>query len=513
MVWGGSYDHGLIWRSRWITDGAVVECREALALPAATGRAVILRRVLAVEGTASVHVQLDLRAEFGQRPMEDLQRGEDGTWRARVGDAHAAWSGGAGAAVRDGALELELELEPGRPHDLVLVLDAREEAAVPDADMAWDATEAGWRERVPDLSGTPGGRDTPLAYAVLTGLTSAGGGAAAAATTSLPERAGAGRSYDYRYAWLRDQCFAGLAVARAGPLPLLHSATRFIVERLLADGPRLAPAYTVDGGRVPAERRLDLPGYPGGTAIAGNHAGEQFQLDVFGEALLLLAQAARLDVLDADGRRAAEIACAAIEERWQEPDAGVWELEPRWYTHSRLICAAGLRAISATGPPGEPALRRLALADRLVAACADRAVHPSGRWQRAPDDERHDASLLMAAVRGAVPADDPRTLATLRAFTEELVVDGYSYRLRPDGRPLGEAEGAFLLCGYWLALAHHQQGDAVAAARSFEAARHACGSPGLYSEEFDVTQRQLRGNLPQAFVHALLLECALTGAA
>jgi GH15 family glucan-1,4-alpha-glucosidase len=31
----------------------------------------------------------------------------------------------------------------------------------------------------------------------------------------------------------------------------------------------------------------------------------------------------------------------------------------------------------------------------------------------------------------------------------------------------------------------------------------------LFSEEYDVTQRQLRGNLPQAFVHALMLEAAL----
>lgn len=30
----------------------------------------------------------------------------------------------------------------------------------------------------------------------------------------------------------------------------------------------------------------------------------------------------------------------------------------------------------------------------------------------------------------------------------------------------------------------------------------------LFAEEFDVRRRQLRGNLPQAFVHALL-ECAV----
>jgi GH15 family glucan-1,4-alpha-glucosidase len=74
---------------------------------------------------------------------------------------------------------------------------------------------------------------------------------------------------------------------------------------------------------------------------------------------------------------------------------------------------------------------------------------------------------------------------------------------------LGEAEGAFLLCGFWLALAHLQAGDHVSAARHFERNRAACGPPGLLAEEFDVRQRQLRGNLPQAFVHALLMETAV----
>jgi GH15 family glucan-1,4-alpha-glucosidase len=77
-------------------------------------------------------------------------------------------------------------------------------------------------------------------------------------------------------------------------------------------------------------------------------------------------------------------------------------------------------------------------------------------------------------------------------------------------RPLGDAEGAFLLCGFIMALAEYQQGDELAPVRYFERNRAACGPPGLFSEEYDVTQRQLRGNLPQAFVHAMLLECAVT---
>ena len=169
------------------------------------------------------------------------------------------------------------------------------------------------------------------------------------------------------------------AAPAPGAYPLLDSAVRFVSARLLADGHQLAPAYTVDGGRVPDQRRLDLPGY---------------------------------------------------------------------------------------------------------------------------------AALLVPPLRGALPADDPRTVATLRAYAAALTEDGYVYRFRHDERPLAEAEGAFLLCGFIMALAQHQQGNEVEAARWFERNRAACGPADLYAEEYDVPQRQLRGNLPQAFVHALMLECS-----
>jgi GH15 family glucan-1,4-alpha-glucosidase len=149
-----------------------------------------------------------------------------------------------------------------------------------------------------------------------------------------------------------------------------------------------------------------------------------------------------------------------------------------------------------------------ALADAILADTSAHAVHPSGRWQRSPGDAGLDAALLLPPVRGAVPAGDPRTLATLDAFLADLTQDGYAYRFRHNQQPLGDAEGAFLLCGFIVALALHQQGREIDATGWFERNRAACGSPGLYSEEYDVARRQLRGNLPQAFVHALLLECA-----
>jgi GH15 family glucan-1,4-alpha-glucosidase len=500
FVWGGHYEPGtLIWRSRWVTHDALVECREALAVPARGDAAVLLRRVIALEGEASVDAVLDLRA--------GLARADDGSWSGRAGDVPLRWTGAPQARMEDGALRARIDLRAGEQHDLVLVLGSDEPV---DPGRAWEATEAHWRERVPPLPATGAAeRDARHAYAVLEGLTGAAGGAVAAATTSLPERATAGRNYDYRYVWIRDQCYIGQAVASAGPHRLLGESVRFVRDRLLEDGDGLTPAYTAAGGRVPGERHLGLPGYPGGSDVVGNHVNEQFQLDAFGEALLLLAAAGDHDALGGEEWRAAEAAAGAIARRRHEPDAGIWELDPERWTHSRLICAAGLRAIARQAPRREQAAQWTALADAIVADAAASGLHPSGRWQRAPDDPRVDAALLLGAVRGAVAPDDPSSVATLAAVAGELTEDGYCYRYRADDRPLGTAEGAFLLCGFWLALAHLQRGDAVAAARWFERNRAACGPPGLLSEEFDVRQRQLRGNLPQAFVHALLIETAV----
>jgi hypothetical protein len=511
FVWGGFYEAGtLIWNSRWVTGSQVVECREALAYPGDPHTAVILRRVMAVDGRTRVGVVLNPLAGFGRHRMSRM-RCEAGVWTARCGPLYLRWSGTPGATARHGgALEAVLGVEDGDHHDLVLEISDRPLDAQPvDAEHAWSATAEAWHRAVPRITGTIADADALQSYAVLRGMTSGGGGMAAAATTSLPERTEAGRNYDYRYAWIRDQCYAGQAVAAVGGETLLDDSVRFVTERLLADGPQLKPAYTVTGGAVPDERDLDLPGYPGGGAKVGNRANTQFQLDVFGEALLLLAAAADCDRLDADHWRAVESAVAAIEKRGGDADAGIWELDDRLWTHSRLTCVAGLRAISAYAPSSQGA-QWSGLADRILTDTSAQCLHPSGRWQRAPGDERVDAALLLPAVRGAVPASDPRTLATLDAVLRELCLDGYTYRFRQDERPLDQAEGAFLLCGFITSLALRQQGREVEANRWFERNRAACGSPGLLAEEYDVTQRQLRGNLPQAFVHAMLLETART---
>ncbi len=509
FVWGGYYEPGtLIWRSRWVTTAQEIECREALSMPGDPHTAVVLRRVLAIDGETQVRVFFDPRAGFGRHRPQQVSR-RNGVWTARCGPLYLRWSGVPGTARRRGAGTHALITVPdGGHHDLVLEVSDRPLTGPPaDPDLAWQATETAWQQEVPALTGTIADRDACHAYAVMRGLTSAGGGMAAAATMSLPERAETGRNYDYRYAWIRDQCIAGQAVAAAGAYPLLDSAAGFVAGRLLADGPQLKPAYTVSGGPVPDERQLHVPGYPGSSAKVGNWVNKQFQLDAFGEALLLLAAAARHDRLDRDHWRAVEVAVAAISERHRDPDAGIWELGEHHWAHSRLACVAGLRAAAAVAPAGQGAAWS-GFADALLADVTADCLHPSGRWQRAPDDDRVDAALLFPALRGAMPAGDPRALATLDAVHAELGCDGYLYRYRPDERPLGAAEGAFLLCGFTMALALHQQGRETEAARWFERNRASCGPAGLLTEEYDITQRQVRGNAPQAFVHALLLESA-----
>ena len=389
-VWGGYYESGsLIWRSRWVGSSRT-ECREALAMPADPHRAVILRRIEAVDGPARVNVLLDVRAGFGRSQMTGLSRA-GGCWTGRSGRIWFRWSGAARARAGADGLVLTVRLPAEGHHDLVLELSDRPlDRPPPDPGEAWAATEETWSTVVPRCDDLIAARDARHAYAVLRGLTAGTGAMVAAATTSLPERLEGGRNYDYRYAWIRDQCYAGLAVAAHGPHPLLAGTVRFLTERILADGPDLMPAYTVTGQPIPNERGLRLRGYPGGTTRAGNRVAGQFQLDGLGECLELFAAAARLDLLAEENWQAAAVAAAAIEKRWSEPDAGIWEL-------------------------GESALDALPPGVRVRAAVAGRRGRRAARRSRAPAGGPVERAGRFAAgqPRRCGPSDGP--LAALTA--------------------------------------------------------------------------------------------------
>ena len=509
FVWGGSYEDGtLIWRNRWTTPDATIECREALAFPGEPGKVTVLRRVEQVEGDAPVQVHFAPRWDYGRRKPQELRLDEDGRWHAKLGGLHMRLTGLPTArADSDSALHATLRPGNGEHHDLVLEISEQPLGEPTDPVRMWQATEDSWAAEVPYFENTLAPGDVQHSYAVLRGLTSRSGAMVAAASTSLPERARGGGDFDYRFAWIRDMAYIGQGIAAHGAHPLLESARRFVSERILEDGPKLRPAYTVLGEELPEQQVLPLRGYPGGTDRIGNQVRDNFQLDSFGEALLLLAAADENGLLDTTGHRAITVAADVIAQQWQEPDTGVWELDRRHWTHSRLICVAGLRAV-AKRESGERAAQWSELADRIMASTAQTGLHPSGRWQRSPEDPGVDAALLLPPLRGALPVDDPRSMATLQAVRTELSADGHVYRFRHDARKLSDSEGAFLLCGFMTAMAEHQAGLERAALRRFERNRAACGPPGLYTEEYDVVQRQLRGNIPQAFVHGMMVEAA-----
>jgi GH15 family glucan-1,4-alpha-glucosidase len=514
---GGYYEEGtLIWRQRWVTNHGVVECRQALAYPGRPDRAVILRRVAALDGEVALSAVLALAGDYGRQTNGPWHRdGPGDPWETEVDGIHARWMGAPHATpvqMADGpAVHLDFRLGNGETHDFVLELQQGpfETGHHPEPEDLWRQTTVSWAESVPQCREIPAGRDVRQSFATLRGLTDAHGATVAAVTTALPERAEAGRNYDYRYGWIRDICYIGHAGAAVeGRKAVLDDAVRWVCARILADGVATAPAYRGDGSPVPEPLSLGLLGYPGGSDIVGNRVRHQFQLDLFGEVLLLLANAASQDRLDADGWDAAEVAIRAIGERSEEKEHGIWEIGPDHWTHSRLICVAGLRAIAEHAPASRHVTRALSLADQLLSSADRSALHPSGRWQRSPGDARVDASLLLSEIRGAVAADDPRSVATRHAVIEDLCEDDYIYRYAEPGEALGKNEGAFLICNFWMALAYLGCGETTKGVQYFERTRASCSSSGLFSEEYDVAQRQLRGNLPQSFVHALLIETA-----
>ncbi|PBC80236.1 hypothetical protein SAMN05216511_7179 [Streptomyces sp. KS_16] len=203
FVPGGAYEEGsLIWRSRWVTRTGIVECRDALAFPGQTGRLVLLRRIVALDGPARVHVVLHPLPAYGQEPMREVRLGPAGQWQARLGQLALRWSGAGDARLTDGSshgdqFTLDLVLPTGQRRDLVLELGTGlPQTPTVHPARAWAATERAWAWAVPGLRDTIAAREARQSYAVLRGLTGAEGGMVAAATTSLPDagRLGARRT-------------------------------------------------------------------------------------------------------------------------------------------------------------------------------------------------------------------------------------------------------------------------------------------------------------------------------
>ena len=348
------------------------------------------------------------------------------------------------------------------------------------------------------------------------------GSLVAAPTSSLPAPVGGIRNWDYRYTWIRDAAFEVFALRRIGFVNEADAFLGWVLDAFeRSREPRIM--YTLEGDRIPDEwEDGELEGYRRSAPVRwGNGAADQRQHDVYGEVLDCASQwvkaGGRLDPVL--WRGLSRIADAASE-AWREPDQGIWEVRSsgRVFTYSAGMCQVALDRAAEIGERlglSGPLARWRAEAAELRETILQRAWNEDAQTlsEHLDGDDSLDASLLALPLRGVIPADHPKMLATTAAIMERLSAgDGLLYRYRHDQSPDGLAgdEGAFLLCSFWLVDNLALQGR-LDEAEELYASLCALASPlGLLSEQIDPSSHELSGNFPQAFSHIGVIASGVT---
>jgi GH15 family glucan-1,4-alpha-glucosidase len=346
------------------------------------------------------------------------------------------------------------------------------------------------------------------------------GGIVAAPTTSLPERLGGVRNWDYRFCWLRDATFTLLALMNAGYHEEARAWRDWLVRAVAGEPDELVIAYGIAGERRLPELSLPwLPGYEGSRPVRiGNRAAEQFQLDIYGEVMDCLHHARGRESDLREGFWEIQRAMLDfLESNWGRPDEGIWEVRgpSRHFTHSKVMAWVALdRAIKDARRFRftAPIARWRAVAAQIHAeVCAQGYDAETKSFVQSYGSKGIDASLLMIPLVGFLPVSDPRVAGTHAAITQRLMKDGLVYRydshLQNDGLPPGE--GAFLACSFWYVDNLVLLGRQEEALQMFERLLALTNDVGLLSEEYDPASRRMLGNFPQAFSHVALVNTAL----
>jgi GH15 family glucan-1,4-alpha-glucosidase len=483
-----------------------------------------VRTIECIEGSVEVDLVCEPVFDYGRTPAE---------WALVDGDRHRADASGAGVTIRL-VSDLALGVERGRArarHTLssgdraYCVLTWAEELEAPgdigEADARMASTTRFWRDwlnkaRIPDHRFREPIVRSALAIKGLTYMPT--GATVAALTTSLPETPGGERNWDYRYTWMRDTTFT---------LQALHWLTldweadefmEFVADIEPTEDGSLQIMYGIDGRRDLTESTLDhLSGYAGAHPVRiGNGAYDQHQNDVFGSVLdSILLHTRHSERLPRRLWPIVESQAECATKVWRNPDQGIWEARgaPQHYVSSKLMCWVALdRAAQLAEIRGDPekAATWQATADEIRADILEHGVTEKGVLRQHYATDSLDASVLLAAIFGFLPADDERLRATVAAIAEDLTENGFVLRYRTDETDdgLSGKEGTFLICSFWLVSALAIVGK-VQQARDLMDKLLRIGSPlGLYAEEFDADTGRHLGNFPQAFSHLALLEAA-----
>ena len=345
------------------------------------------------------------------------------------------------------------------------------------------------------------------------------GAIVAAMTTSIPEAPGSGRTWDYRYCWLRDAYYALGAFRLLGQFEERESFIHYLLN--IAGGAanlNLAPLYRVDGSVGPEERILESwSGFGGqGPVRVGNSAVLHTQNDVFGEMVLSLVPIFRDDRFSSDRSKATlklleDLARKAISVAGR-PDAGIWEYRTEWkpQTFSSLMCWAAADRMARVASRHAPALEE---EFRAASQCIHKEILAKA-WSPNLDSFAAsygsgdlDASLLQMAHLRFFPLDDPRLSRTIDGIRSGLSKNGWLFRYRLDDG-FGFPTVAFIICTFWLVEALADTGRKAEAKKVMDHVHSAMSGLGLLSEDYETTDRRMWGNFPQAYSHVGLIRAA-----
>ncbi len=377
-----------------------------------------------------------------------------------------------------------------------------------------DRTIAAWRSWS-DLMSPAGCWDGPVRRSalVLKALLAEHSGAiAAAATTSLPERVGGDKNWDYRFAWTRDSSFVLDALLHLGLHEEVHAAVSWLLDAVRRNGGDLHVFYALDGATADHETDLDCPGWRHSRpARSGNAASDQLQLGTYGDLLDTIGRyCAEGHLLDlATARMLADLADRCCD-RWRCRDSGIWELEERrHYTSSKIGCWVALERAVHLAETGQIPDRRI---ERWRAGAEEiRDWVDTHCWSEAKqaytfhaDTEDLDAAVLLAGRTGFDRG--PRLATTIEAVADELGVGPLLYRYTG----MAAEEGAFVACSFWMVDALARTGQLQRARRLMAQLLALANGVGLYSEQIDPATGAFLGNLPQALSHLALINAAFT---
>ncbi|HWZ00816.1 MAG TPA: glycoside hydrolase family 15 protein [Edaphobacter sp.] len=345
------------------------------------------------------------------------------------------------------------------------------------------------------------------------------GGIVAAATTSLPEKIGGSRNWDYRFCWLRDTAFMLLILMQAGYVEEAVEWRKWLLRAVAGTPDQVQTIYGIRGERQLVEWEAGwLPGYEGSRPVRiGNAAFEQFQLDVFGEVVAALS---RTPEAEDEIRVSVSSLLAALANHvctvWPQPDEGIWEVRggPKHFTHSKVMAWVALdRAIQhhlEYGRKGDVARWKKNRERIRREVCKKGFDKKLNSFVQSYGSKQLDASCLLIGLVGFLPPDDPRVIGTVEAIEKRLMKNGlverYDTKKTKDG--LSGGEGAFLACSFWMVTNLWLMGRKADAKAMFERLLALRNDVGLLSEEYDPVGKRMVGNFPQALSHIALLHAA-----